>query len=101
MDNMSMMWDVVGGCDKNVVHIYHDFPSCSKISKYCVHHGLEGAWGVGESKEHDAWFVKSQIGLERSFPLIPFLYPHIVVAPADVKFHEQGGISKVINEFGN
>ena len=38
--------------DEDVVHIYCDFPGEDGILEDIIHHGLEGCWGVGESKKH-------------------------------------------------
>ena len=66
-----------------------------------VHEGLEGRQCITKLKEHYGGFEESKRSNEGSLPLVFFLDANIVVAPSDVKFHEEGGILHIIDEFGD
>src|SRR6266702_5578276 len=85
---LSVMGSMVGGRDQDVVHVYYYFSCCCKIPEYSVHHGLEGARGVGQSEKHDAGFVEPEVCLECSLLLVPFLDSHVVVAPTNIEFRK-------------
>src|SRR6266702_497537 len=96
-----MMGNMIGGCNQDIVHVDYYFSCRGKVPEYGVHHGLEGAWGVGQTKEHDAGFVEPEVCLECSLLLVSFLYSHVVVTPTNIEFRKQFGITKSINEFGD
>jgi len=83
-----MMGNVVWGRDQYVIHVYHYFSGFDERSEDRVHHRLECAWGVCESKEHDAWFIEPQVHFKGPFPLISILDSNVVVSPMDVELGE-------------
>ena len=74
-------------------------PLVDQVPQDVVHHGLEGGWRVGEAKEHDRRFKESSVGTKGSLPLVPFLYPHVVVTLADVQLGEDPGPFQLVGEF--
>ena len=70
--------------DEDVVQIDYDYAFWDKILKDVVHHRLEGGGTVRKAKEHDQGFEQAAVGSEGSLPLVSFLYPDVVKAPADV-----------------
>ncbi len=43
MYDVSVMWDIGWGGDKDVIHVDYDFSCSSEVSENCIHHGLERA----------------------------------------------------------
>jgi hypothetical protein len=88
--------------DKNVVEIDGDDTLDDKVFEDLVHHRLEGRRAVGQSKVHHEWFKQTAIRSKRRFPFITFLYPHIVIPPADVELGEVlrafESVDEVVNE---
>ena len=54
---------------------------------------------IAKSEEHHCWLKKFQGGDEGGFSLVFFMNADVVIAPSDVKLHEEGGIFHVVNEF--
>ena len=98
---MFLMGSGIGGEDEEVVHIDDEPSFCDHISKGVVHESLESGGGVSEAKEHDGWFEEAFMSDEGGFPLVSVFDADVVVAPSDIKFGEDLGISKLINEVGN
>jgi hypothetical protein len=71
------------------------------LSEQCIHHGLEGGWGVGHPEEHHLWFEETVVRDERCFPLVSIVYLYVVISPADVELGEQTGSSDSCNELGD
>jgi len=91
----------IGGEDKEIVHI-DDEPSFSDhISEGVVHESLEGGGRVGEAKEHDGGLKEAFMGDEGSFPLVSVFDADVVVAPLNIEFGEDFGISEFIDEVGD
>jgi hypothetical protein len=86
VDSRSVVWEVRSGVYEDVVHIDRQPVLSEFFSKQCVHHGLEGGWGVGHSEEHDLWLEEPVVRDECRFPLVSVVYSYIVVSPADVEF---------------
>ncbi len=74
--------------DSYIVHVDGDTSFIDEVVEYSVHHGLEGGGGVGETEEHDCWFVESLIGDEGHLPLVFRFDEHLVVSPFDVETSE-------------
>ena len=77
------------GVDKDIVHIAYGLTVVDEISEDIIHHCLECHRGVTQSKEHDGWLKQPLVSLECSLPLIPFLDPHVVESPSEVKYSEE------------
>ena len=43
--------------DCYVVCVYGDTSFVDKVTEYHIYHGLEGGRGVGQTEEHDRWFI--------------------------------------------
>jgi hypothetical protein len=71
------------------------------FSEQCVHHGLEGGWGVGHPEEHHLWLEEAMVRDECRFPLVSVVYLYVVVSPADVELGKQAGSSDSCDEFGD
>ncbi len=91
MDDLLVLVDVVAGGNQDVIHIDEEFSGVAHLHflEHVVHGSLEGGQGVGESKEHNAWFKESFWGFEGCFPLVPFLDLDIVIPPPYVKLGEE------------
>ena len=71
----------------NIIQIISDFSGVllKYRSKVLVDHPLE-CWGcVSQPKIRDFWYVSSEDRFERSFRLIFFSYPQILVSPTEVE----------------
>ena len=90
---------VIFGVDADVVHINFQPFFHYHIGKDVVHKGLECRQCVAKPEEHHCWFKKSQGGNKGGFSLVFFTNVDVVIAPSDVKFHEEGGILHVVDEF--
>ena len=90
---------VIFGVDADVIHINFQPFFRYHISKDVVHKGLEYRQCIARPEEHHCWFKKSQGDNKGGFPLVFFTNADVVIAPPNVKFHEEGGILHVVNEF--
>ncbi|KAG5328927.1 hypothetical protein C0989_010280, partial [Termitomyces sp. Mn162] len=96
-----MMFLQCFGVDENVVEVHAYHTLYNEVPEDVVHHGLEGGWAVGETKEHNKWLKQSPVGPEGHLPLISLLNVHIVVTPPDVQFSEVLRALKVVDELGD
>ena len=64
-----------------------------------VHERLEDGRCVGESEEHDHWFVESKGGNECRLPLVLFSQLDVVVFPSYVELGKEGRVLHVIDKF--
>jgi hypothetical protein len=85
VDSFSVGFWVVRGVDQNVVHVDCEPVFPEFFDKDCIHHCLEGGWGVGKAKEHHSWFKEAFVGDECHFPLVLFLDTDVVVSPSHVE----------------
>ena len=83
------------GVDEDIIHIAYGLTIVDEISEDIIHHHLECCRGVTQSEEHDGWLKQSLVSLECSLPLIPFLDPHIVESPSEIKYGEELGVAEV------
>jgi hypothetical protein len=58
------------------------------LSEQCIHHGLEGGWGVGHPEEHYLQLEEAMVRDEHCLPLVSVAYLYVVVPPADIEFGE-------------
>ncbi|KAG5335269.1 hypothetical protein C0989_001606 [Termitomyces sp. Mn162] len=89
------------GVDEDVIEVHAHYTLYNEVLKDIIHHGLEGGWAVGETKEHDEQLKQSLVGLEGHLLLVSFLNAHIVVTPPDIQFSEVLHASKVVDELGD
>src|SRR5258707_9118383 len=82
------------GVDEDIIHIAYGLTIVDEVSEDIVHHCLECHGGVTQSKEHDSWLKQPLVSSERSLPLIPFLDPHVIESPLEVKYGEELGIAE-------
>ena len=73
------------GVDEDIIHIAYGLAIVDEVSEDIVHHCLEHHGGVTQSKEHDSWLKQPSVSSECSLPLIPFLDPHVIESPSEVK----------------
>ena len=90
---------VIFGVDTDVVHINFQPLFSYHVGEDMVHKGVKCRWHIAKPKEHHHWFKKSLGGDEGSFPLVFFTNADVIIAPSDVKLHEEGGILHVVDEF--
>ena len=100
--NMGWQGGQFGG-NGNVVHVDADdsaqsFVFDNNVLVNGIHRSLEHSGRVGESKEHDSWFVKAMTHFEGGLVLIAFLDANIVVSLTYVQFHVNGGTTQVVDE---
>jgi hypothetical protein len=88
-------------CEDDVVQVDTNHTFLDEILEDVIHHGLEGGWTVGETKEHDQGSKESPVGAECSLPLIAFLDPDIVAPPADIQFCEVACTTETVHEVRN
>jgi len=98
---MFLMGSGIGGKDKEVVHVDDEPSFRDHISEGVVHESLESGGGVGEAKEHDGGLKKAFVGDKGCFPLVSVFDADVVVAPPDIKFGEDLGVSEFIDEIGD
>src|SRR6266446_132720 len=89
------------GVDKDIIHIAYGLAIVDEISEDIVHHHLEHCGGVTQSEEHDGWLKQPLVSSECSLPLVPFLDPHVVEAPSEVKYSEEFSIMEVGQNIGD
>ncbi len=82
------------GVDKDIIHIAYGLAIVDEISEDIIHHCLECHRGVTQSEEHDSWLKQPSVSSECSLPLIPFLNPHIVESPSEIKYSEELSIAE-------
>src|SRR5712671_6305926 len=96
-----MKGETIVSHDQHVIHINDELSFSEFFFKYCVHHHLEGGWGVSQAEEHDSWFKEAFIGNESRLPFVSSPDANIVIAPSYVKFSEQCSGSSFIDELRN
>src|SRR5258708_112013 len=82
------------GVDEDIIHIAYGLAIVDEVSEDIVHHRLECCRGVTQSEEHDRWLKQPSVSSERSLPLIPFLDPHVIESPSEVKYGEELSIAE-------
>ena len=55
-DAFLMELKVIFGSNEDVIHVDYQPSFCNFLSEDCIHHGLEGCWGVCQSEEHNSGF---------------------------------------------
>jgi len=83
--------------NSNVIHVDGYTPSINEVPEDGVHHGLEGGWQVGESKEHHSGLKEFFIHYEGCFPSILLFNKDFIVSPFNVESSEHGSSSQVVN----
>jgi hypothetical protein len=78
------MFGKVSAEDQNIVKVDEDLSMRDFNRENVVHHRLKGGGGVGQSEEHNCWFIQATIGSKSRFVLIALADANIVVAPANV-----------------
>ena len=77
-----MLFNVIR-VNENVVEVnYHVY--INEVMENIVHEALKGCRCVHESKWHNKIFKCAVVSAERSFPLISFSYPHVVISHSKV-----------------
>ncbi|KAG5349138.1 hypothetical protein C0989_005657 [Termitomyces sp. Mn162] len=89
------------GVDEDVVEVHAHYTLHNEVPEDFIHHGLEGGWAVGETKEYNKWLKQSLVGLEGHLPLISLLNVHIVVTLLDVQLSEVLHTLEVVDELGD
>ena len=79
--------------DSYVIHVYGNASFIDEVVEYCVYHGLESGGGVGQTEEHDCWFVEPFVGDEGCFPWVLQFYQYFVVSLFDVETSKDGAVS--------
>jgi len=87
--------------DQNVVQVHYYYPFGYEGSEDVVHHSLEGSRTVGYSKEHHKRFEETSVSAESCLPFISRPDAYIIETPADIKFYEVLGSTKLGNKFKN
>jgi hypothetical protein len=96
-----LMKFVVGGEDKEVIHV-DDEPSFSDhVLEGVIHESLEGRGGVGKSEEYYRGFKEAFVGDEGGLPLVSVFDLDIVVSPSNVELSERLGILEFVDEVGD
>jgi hypothetical protein len=85
VDPLPVGFWVIQGVDQDVVHVDCEPVFPEFFNEDCVHHCLEGGWGVGEAEEHHPWFEEAFVGDECRLPLVLFLDADVVVSPLYVE----------------
>src|SRR5258706_1315857 len=83
------------GVDEDIIHIAYGLTIVDEVLEDIIHHCLEHHGGVTQSEEHDGWLKQPLVSSECSLPLIPFLDPHIIESPLEVKYGEELSIVEV------
>ena len=92
---------VIGGMDQHIVHV-DDKPSfVNEVMEGVVHIGLEGGWGVAESKEHNCGFIERKRGGEGCFLMVFWSDEDIIISPTDIEFGEDFAVLQLIYQFRN
>ena len=71
------------------------------LTKYGVHHHLEGCQRVSESKEHDCWLEEPFGCKEGHFWFIPWFDAYVVVPPSDIEFCEKCASAQAVDSLEN
>src|SRR5258705_1869114 len=88
MDNLLVIGEGLG-VDEDIIHIAYGLTIVDEVLEDIIHHHLEHHRGVTQSKEHDSWLKQPSVSSECSLPLIPFLDPHVIESPSEVKYGEE------------
>ena len=70
---------------EDVVQIDENMSLMDFNMEYVVHHGLEGAGRVSETKEHHQGLIKPMISVKCCLPLVTLLHPNVLVTPLHIK----------------
>ena len=87
--------------DEDIVQINHHHAFGDEVFENSIHHSLESSQTIGQTKEHNKWFVETSVSSECSFPFITFFHPDIIEAPLDIEFSEVPSPLQFVNEFGD
>jgi hypothetical protein len=85
--------------DENIVEVDDYLAGGDEVAEELVHHCLERCRQVGETKEHNKWFVQTAVGYKGGFPLVFLFDMDIVVAPVQVQPCEVTGMLQLVNHF--
>jgi len=87
--------------DQNIVQVHYYYPFGYEGSEDVVYHSLEGSRTVGYSKEHHKRFKEASVSAESCLLFISRPDAYIIETPADIKFYEVLGSTKLENKFKN
>src|SRR6267154_3621752 len=96
-----LMFVLVLRKDQYVIHIYNRPSFTDLLCEDLVHVGLEGGWGVAETKEHDIGLEQPVSRRKGCFPAIVRMDAYVVITGPDVDLCEILGIAELCNEGGN
>src|SRR6266481_973307 len=100
MDDLSVIREGAR-VDKDIVHIAYHLTIVDELMEDIIHHHLECCGRVTQSEEHDSWFKQPLVSSECSLPLVPFLDPHVVESPSEIKYGEELGITEAGQDIGD
>ena len=100
MDNFPMFIQCLSE-DEDIVQINHHYTFRDEVFEDPVHHSLESSRTVGQTKEHNKWFVETSVSSECGFPFITFFHPDVIEAPSDIEFSEVLSPLQLVDEFGD
>jgi len=74
--------------DQDVIEVdayqaFHD-----DVLENVIHHGLEGCWAIGETKEHHQGFKQPSGSLEGGLPLVTLSDLDVIVPPSNIQLDE-------------
>jgi hypothetical protein len=73
---------------EDVVHVDRQPVLSEFLPEQCIHHGLEGGWGVGHPEEHYLWLEEAVVRDKHCLPLVSIAYPYVIIPPADIELGE-------------
>src|ERR1700758_5633805 len=62
-DNLPMFIQCLSE-DEDIVQINHHHTFRDEVFEDPVHHSLESSWTIGQTKEHNEWFIETSVSLE-------------------------------------
>src|SRR4051812_27655427 len=98
--NMFGMVLVILAVDQDIINVYDD-SDVEERSENILNQGLEGGWGIGESKGHDLVLIMTVPGAKSHFGDIILVDLDLVIARAEVNLGKYLGFIETINQIIN
>src|ERR1700758_4846618 len=74
--------------NKDIIQINHHHTFGDEFFEDSVHHSLEGSGAIGQTKEHNEWFVETSVSSECGFPFMTLFHPDVIERASDIELSE-------------
>ena len=84
--------------DEDIIQVDDYVSFVQEVTEDLIHETLEGSRRIAETEGHGGWLEETPVGAEGCLPLVSFLDPDVIVAPAYVQLGEEPGVLCLIDE---